>query len=90
MHYVWTKIPSVEALGEMRLSAMEKFLADFEVVKAVDRYIPGELPSLPFDADAFDLALSSHFLFLYSEHLTLGSNEMLPNCVSQAGVINLS
>lgn len=69
--YMWTKIPSVEALGEMRLSAMEKFLADFGVGKSPDRYIPGELPSLPFDADAFDLALSSHFLFLYSEHLSL-------------------
>lgn len=69
--YVWTKIAGVEALGEMRLSAMEKFLADFEAGKAVDRYIPGELPSLPFHADTFDLALSSHFLFLYSKHLTL-------------------
>ena len=25
-------------------------------------------PSLPFGADRFDLALSSHFLFLYSDH----------------------
>jgi hypothetical protein len=28
------------------------------------------LPSLPFPDNAFDLALSSHFLFLYSEQLS--------------------
>jgi len=27
------------------------------------------LPNLPFEDKKFDLALSSHFLFLYSEHL---------------------
>lgn len=70
-NYVWTQIPSVEALGELRLVAMAKFLADFEAGKEVGRYVPGELPTLPFPSNAFDLVLSSHFLFLYSEHLTL-------------------
>ena len=32
----------------------------------------GALPDLPFDDGAFDLALSSHLLFLYSEQFDLG------------------
>jgi hypothetical protein len=31
--------------------------------------VDGELPTLPFEHDAFDLALCSHFLFLYSTQL---------------------
>lgn len=68
--YVWGTIPSVEQLGNVRMSAMETFLADFEIGKQEDRYIAGELPSLPFESGQFDIALSSHFLFLYSAHLS--------------------
>lgn len=68
--YVWGAIPSVEQLGNVRLSAMETFLADFEIGKYEGRYIAGELPSLPFGSGQFDIALSSHFLFLYSAHLS--------------------
>lgn len=68
--YVWENIPSIEQLGCLRLSAMEIFLADFSAGKAEGRYITGELPALPFAKEQFDLALSSHFLFLYSAHLT--------------------
>lgn len=32
-------------------------------------YINASLPALPFANSSFDLALCSHFLFLYSEHL---------------------
>lgn len=67
--FVWGVIPSVEQLGRLRMSAMETFLADFEAGKLEGRYIPGELPSLPFASGQFDIALSSHFLFLYSAHL---------------------
>jgi hypothetical protein len=63
-------IPSVEQLGGVRMSAMEIFLADFEAGKQEGRYISGELPSLPFERGQFDIALSSHFLFLYSAHLS--------------------
>lgn len=69
--FVWDVIPSVEELGKLRRDAMETFLADFESGKRAGRYIPGELPLLPFAAGEFDLALSSHFLFLYSDHLSL-------------------
>jgi hypothetical protein len=68
--YVWGAIPSVEQLASIRMSAMETFLADFDVGKNEGRYIPGELPSLPFESGKFDIALSSHFLFLYSAHLS--------------------
>lgn len=68
--YVWEAIPSVEQLGNARMSAMETFLSDFEMGKQEGRYIAGELPSLPFKSGQFDIALSSHFLFLYSAHLS--------------------
>ncbi len=68
--FVWNKITSVAELGEIRMAAMKLFLADYETGKQQNRYIFGELPSLPFADKQFDLALSSHFLFLYSEHLS--------------------
>ncbi len=68
--FVWTRIPSPEALGEMRLKAMRTFLADFPQGKQDGRYLDGELPSLPFADQQFDLVLCSHFLFLYSEQLS--------------------
>lgn len=68
--YIWGAIPSVEQLGNVRLSAMETFLADFDIGKCEGRYIAGELPSLPFKSGQFDIALTSHFLFLYSAHLS--------------------
>lgn len=66
--FVWQEIPSVEALGEVRLRAMSDFLSDYDDGKREERYIDGELPVLPFPDLAFDLALCSHFLFLYSSH----------------------
>lgn len=68
--YVWKDIPSVEHLGKIRMSAMEDFLADFGTGKQDGRYVTGELPSLPFESGQFDIALSSHFLFLYSARLS--------------------
>jgi len=66
--FVWTHIDSVEGLGHVRMTAMRDFLADYPAGKLEDRYISAELPQLPFLDGAFDLALCSHFLFLYSEH----------------------
>ncbi|MGB0664212.1 MAG: SAM-dependent methyltransferase [Pontibacterium sp.] len=67
--YIWDDIASVAALGEVRMAAMQQFLADFEQGKTDQRYLAGALPNLPFDDDTFDLALCSHFLFLYSEQV---------------------
>ena len=68
-HFVWdAAIPSPDALGETRLRAMRRFLADYEPGKSAGRYLERALPELGFEAGSFDLALCSHFLFLYSEH----------------------
>ncbi|MEJ2202035.1 MAG: hypothetical protein P8X63_13630, partial [Desulfuromonadaceae bacterium] len=57
-------------LGRIRLAAMRTFLADFEGSRGTGRYIAAALPCLPFADGAFELALSSHLLFLYSEQLS--------------------
>ena len=49
------------------MSSMRDFLADFQQGKDEGRYIHAELPDLPFSDGTCDLALCSHFLFLYSE-----------------------
>lgn len=67
--FVWSSIPSPEALYDIRMKAMERFLADFPTGKQEGRYLAHTLPDLPFPDAAFDLALCSHFLFLYSDHL---------------------
>ncbi|WP_440947787.1 SAM-dependent methyltransferase [Methanosarcina sp. T3] len=69
--FVWQEIGSVEELGKVRMSAMAKFLEDFPEGMRQKRYVPGELPSLPFGNKEFDLALCSHFLFLYTDNLSL-------------------
>jgi hypothetical protein len=64
--FVWDYIRSPEHLEEIRIGAMERFLDDFGDGSR-DRYIDASLPEVP--AGQFDLALCSHFLFLYSDHL---------------------
>jgi hypothetical protein len=68
--YVWTSIGSPEDLWQRRMSAMESFLEDYEKGRAEGRYICAELPDLELSGD-FDLILCSHFLFLYSDRLSL-------------------
>ncbi len=68
--YVWNAIASVEELGCIRMRAMNTFLSDYGAGKGSGRYVAGSLPSLPFERLSFDLVLSSHFLFLYSIHLS--------------------
>ncbi len=68
--FVWDTIQSVEELGRQRMAAMDTFLADYEPGHRIGRYTAGELPRLPFAQTAFDLAVCSHFLFLYTGHLT--------------------
>ena len=69
--FVWSdRIPSPQALGAVRRSAMERFLEDYERLEK-GRYLFGSLPRLPFADAAFDLALCSHLLFLYSHQFDL-------------------
>jgi hypothetical protein len=69
--FVWTDIRSPDELGRIRMAAMQTFLRDYEQGKAEGRYVVGALPGLPFERASFDLALCSHFLFLYSNELSL-------------------
>ena len=69
--FVWKSIKSVDELINIRLTAMSNFIKDYDNGKKEGRYIYQELPKLSFKNDSFDLVLSSHFLFLYSEHFDL-------------------
>ncbi len=68
--YVWTTIRSPEDLLARRRSAMGRFLRDYAGGKG-GRYVAGSLPALPFPPGAFNLALCSHFLLLYTAQETL-------------------
>jgi len=68
-NFVWKIITSPGMLYEMRIESMTEFLLDYNEGKEEGRYLAEELPNLSFEDVQFDLALSSHFLFLYSEHL---------------------
>ena len=68
--FVWGHIPSIEDLGRVRMAAMSDFLADYTAGLKQERYVDASLPALPFEDQEFDLALCSHFLFLYSQHLS--------------------
>ncbi len=67
--YVWRSIGSVEELGNVRMDAIKTFLSDYEKGRESGRYINASLPTLPFEDAKFELALCSHYLFLYSEHV---------------------
>lgn len=70
-NFVWNNIKSTEDLGKIRMRTMHSFLTDFKNTKNQSRYIAAELPYLPFKKNKFNLCLCSHFLFLYSQHLSL-------------------
>lgn len=60
------QLRDVAHLADRRDAAMAAFAADLEAGRAAGRYVAGGLPALPLPADAADLALVSHYLFLYS------------------------
>ena len=68
---MWRHVESPERLREIRLSAMHRFLEDLPVGLERGRYRTDALPHLRFAGGAFDLALCSHLLFLYSDALSL-------------------
>lgn len=70
-NFVWTSIKSIHDLKIIRISAMNKFLSDYENGLKNQRYIEASLPQLPFKDQQFDLVLCSHFLFLYDTFLDL-------------------
>lgn len=68
--FVWQDIQSPDELGQIRMAAMQQFLADFPPGFKAGRYLKDGLPVLPFNTHQFDLALCSHFLFTYSDQLS--------------------
>lgn len=46
--YVWNSVPSVKALGSIRMSSMDRFIVDYDSGKEEGRYIEASLPELSF------------------------------------------
>ncbi len=69
--WVWSYHGSPAGLRANRIRVTELFVKDFARHRGSDRYIAAELPVLPFADQQFELALCSHFLFLYSAHFSL-------------------
>lgn len=67
--FVWDEITSIEHFHRVRMDAMDAFLADYDNGRRAQRYVTAAAPTLPFADASFDLAVCSHFLFLYSEQL---------------------
>ncbi|MEM8639904.1 MAG: class I SAM-dependent methyltransferase [Cyanobacteria bacterium P01_G01_bin.54] len=68
--FVWSQIRSLAELETLRMNAMQRFLQDLPTGQAAGRYVVGKLPTLPFGDRSFNLALSSHLLFTYSDQLS--------------------
>ena len=66
---IWSRFTDVEDLVQTRLATMSRFLADYPGPHLHSRYLEAALPTLPFADQHFDLALVSHLLFTYSDHL---------------------
>jgi len=65
--FTWRWYGSVEAREKMRARALAEFVLD--LAEHPSRYVPGSLPTLPFDDAAFDLAVCSHLLFTWADQL---------------------
>ncbi|MGG0188649.1 methyltransferase domain-containing protein [Bacillus rhizoplanae] len=63
-NYIWNYFSSVEDLKNHRLEALQVCAAGMK--KNPERYIYATLPKLPFQDEEFDVVVSAHFLFMYS------------------------
>jgi len=68
--WVWSHHHSPEHLRDNRVNVLRTFVTDYNQATSKDRYQCGELPTLDFQNGSFDLALCSHFLFLYSDQFS--------------------
>jgi hypothetical protein len=73
--WVWLYHQSPEQLRQNRIKVMKIFTQDYSQSHNQSRYIEGSLPQLPFSDHQFDLAVCSHLLFLYSDHLSYEFHE---------------
>jgi hypothetical protein len=68
--FVWDYYKDPEDLRAARRMAAERFLADFPAGRSKGHYCAAKLPYLPYPEKTFDLVLSGHFLFTYSDILS--------------------
>jgi ubiquinone/menaquinone biosynthesis C-methylase UbiE len=61
----------IRARIEEATPTTERFLTDYDEGLNQGRYVTGSVSDLPFPDGSYDLALCSHFLFLYSEQHNL-------------------
>lgn len=66
--YIWSHYKSVDELRQNRIVAFKDFIQHMK--QYPEKYIPATLPNLPFQDEEFDLILSAHFLFMYSDRLS--------------------
>lgn len=64
-NYNWNYFKDINDLKDHRVEALETCVQDMQ--QHQDKYKPVELPELPYSDNEFDILLSAHFLFLYSE-----------------------
>jgi len=66
-NFLWDYFKSVVGLKSHRTQALTDCANDMKLFP--NRYIPAVLPALPFKDKEFDITLSAHFLFMYSDRL---------------------
>jgi hypothetical protein len=57
----------LDAYAHSKLRALARFASDFQEGSIDGRYVAASLPNLPFADRAFDITLSAHLLFTYSD-----------------------
>lgn len=70
--FSWSFYPTPQALRSYRMTALSRFVHDYSTPGAEERYVNASLPDLPFDDESFDITLSGHFLFTYSDRFDYG------------------
>ena len=62
--FVWKSIASPDVLRSERERSFELFLADYEKGKVEKRYLTEDVPHMRFQDNQFQVAISSHALFI--------------------------
>ncbi|MET3544103.1 ubiquinone/menaquinone biosynthesis C-methylase UbiE [Paenibacillus favisporus] len=71
--YRWDEFDGPEGLRSERTKALTATVEDME--QHPERYVAAALPVLPFADRQFDMTLSAHFLFMYSDKLDYAFHE---------------
>ncbi|WP_307214343.1 SAM-dependent methyltransferase [Paenibacillus tundrae] len=72
-NYVWNYFKTVDELRSSRMRALTDCTDD--MFANPNRYLAATLPQLPFQNNQFDITLSAHFLFMYSDRLDLSFHQ---------------